>query len=123
MMQMRDWIAGLIGTLLLLFGILPLIGKITFLNDIKSGALVWIVLLFGLFLFYCSIVEITNSNIIGWVSFLVALGSILIVLFPLLSTIGVGPSWFGYELPRAIFSILFVIIGGFLMAATFAMEL
>ena len=123
MMQMRDWITGLIGTLLLVFGLLPLLGILSFLNDIPSKVLVWVVLFFGLFLLYCSIVEITNSNIIGWVSFFVAGILILTVLLPLLSTLGIGPSWFGYSLPRSMFNVIFIIQGAFLMAATFAMEL
>ena len=123
MMQARDWVVGLMGTLLVLFGILPLFGMLLFLNDITPKILVWAVLIFSLILVYCAIVEITNSNVLGWVSFLIAIGGVLLILLPILSSVGVGPSWFSYELPRGIFSVVFVIQGAFLMAATFAMEL
>ena len=124
MMQMRDWISGLVGALIFLLGLLPMIGRLTFLNDLPATLVIWIVAGAGLYLAVNSIIEITNSNIVGWWSFGVAGAVLIIGLFPLLHSFGIGPSWFEFSwLNRTIYNIIFVVEGVFLMIATFAMEL
>ena len=124
MMQMRDWISGLIGAIIFLLGLLPMLGKFTFLNNLPVSLLTWIVAGAGLYLAMNSIIEITNSNIIGWWSFGVAITVLVIGLFPLLHSFGIGPSWFQFNwLNRTAYNIIFVMEGVFLMIATFAMEL
>ncbi len=124
MMQMRDWISGLVGLVLFLFGLLPMLGYLTFLNDLPASLLIWIISAAGFYLAINSIIEITNSNIVGWWSFGVAIAVLLIGLFPLLHSFGIGPAWFQFNwLNRKAYSVIFIIEGIFLMIATFAMEL
>ena len=124
MMQMRDWISGIIGAVIFLLGLLPLIGKFEFLNNLPVSLLVWVVAGAGLYLAMNSLIEITNSNIVGWWSFIVAITVLVIGLLPLLHSFGIGPAWFEFKwLSRTAYNIIFVIEGFFLMIATFAMEL
>lgn len=124
MMQMRDWISGLVGSVIFLLGLLPLMGKFESLNNLPVSLLTWIVAGAGLYLAVNSIIEITNSNIVGWWSFAVAITVLVIGLFPLLHSFGIGAEWFAFNwLPRKGYSIIFIIEGVFLMIATFAMEL
>lgn len=124
MMQMRDWISGAVGAVIFLLGLLPMMGYLTFLNDLEPSILIWIIAGAGFYLAINSIIEITNSNIIGWWSFGVAIAVLLIGLFPLLHSFGIGPAWFEFNwLNRTAYNIIFIIEGVFLMIATFAMEL
>ena len=124
MMQMRDWLSGAFGLVIFLLGLLPIIGKFDFLNSLPVSLLTWIVAGAGFWLAYSSIVEITNSNVVGWWSFGVAITVLVIGLFPLLHTFGVGPEWFAFKwLGRTVYNIIFIVEGFFLMIATFAMEL
>ena len=124
MMQMRDWISGLTGAVIFLLGLLPLLGKFEFLNNLPVSLLTWIVAGAGLYLAVNSIIEITNSNIVGWWSFGVAIAVLVIGLLPLLHGFGIGPSWFEFNwLNRTAYNIIFIVEGVFLMIATFAMEL
>ena len=124
MMQMRDWISGLIGALIFLLGLMPVLGKFTFLNNLPVSLLTWIVAGAGFYLMINSIIEITNSNIVGWWSFVIAITVLIIGLLPLLHSFGIGPAWFEFKwLSRTSYNIIFIIEGFFLMIATFAMEL
>ncbi|MBI2653683.1 hypothetical protein HYX02_02615 [Candidatus Woesearchaeota archaeon] len=124
MMQARDWISGIVGTIIFLLGLMPLMGKFTFLNNLPVSLLTWIVAGAGFYLMVNSVVEITNSNIVGWWSFGVAVTVLIIGLFPLLHSFGIGPAWFQFKwLGRSVYNVVFVIEGIFLMIATFAMEL
>ena len=124
MMQMRDWISGAIGAVIFLLGFLPLWYKFAFFDNLPVSLLTWIVAGAGLYLAVNSIIEITNSNIIGWWSFGVAIAVLVIGLFPLLHSFGIGPSWFEFNwLNRSAYNIIFIVEGIFLMIATFAMEL
>ena len=124
MMQMRDWISGLVGAVVFLLGLLPMLGIFTFLNNLPATLLVWIVAIAGLYLAVNSLTEITNSNIVGWWSFGIAVAALIIGLFPALHSIGwLGP-WAEFKwLSRTAYNIIFIIEGLFLMVATFAMEL
>ena len=124
MMQMRDWISGFVGAGILLLGLLPMLGYLTFLNDLSATLLTWIVAIAGLYLAVNSIIEITNSNIVGWWSFGIAIAVLIVGLFPILHGFGIGLSWFDFSwLNRTAYNIIFIIEGAFLMIATFAMEL
>ena len=124
MMQARDWISGLLGLIIFSLGLLPLLGYFPFLNDLAPSLLAWIVAGAGFYLAINSIIEITNSNIVGWWSFGVAIAVLAIGIFPLLHSFGIGPAWFEFNwLNRKAYDVIFVIEGFFLMIATFAMEL
>ena len=75
----------------------------------------WIVVGAGFYLIIDSFIEITNSNIVGWVSF--AAASIITTL-GLLQALG-KILW----ISGTVFNVFFVILGFFLMIATFAMEM
>ena len=124
MMQMRDWISGLFGLIIFLLGLMPILGKFTFLNELPAVLLTWIVAGAGFYLMVNSLIEITNSNIVGWWSFIVAIVVLIIGLLPLLHSFHIGPSWFEFAwLSRTVYNIIFIVEGFFLMIATFAMEL
>ncbi|MBI2558661.1 hypothetical protein HYW20_05030 [Candidatus Woesearchaeota archaeon] len=121
---MRDWISGAVGAAIFLLGLLPMMGYLTFLNDLAPSILIWIVAGAGFYLAINSIIEITNSNIVGWWSFGVAIAVLIIGLFPVLHSFGIGPAWFEFNwLNRKAYDVIFIIEGVFLMIATFAMEL
>ena len=124
MMQARDWISGAVGLVILLLGLLPIIGKLTFLNDLPATLIIWIVAIGGLYLAVNSVIEITNSNVVGWWSFGIAVFILIVGLLPLLHSFGIGPSWFEFGwISRTVYNIIFIIEGLFLIIATFAMEL
>lgn len=124
MMQMRDWISGAVGLVIFLLGLLPIIGKFEFLNNLPASLVTWIVAGAGLYLAVNSIIEITNSNVVGWWSFGVAAAVLVIGLFPLLHTFGIGPAWFEFKwISKTVYDVIFILEGFFLMIATFAMEL
>ncbi len=123
-MQPRDWISGFVGAIVFLLGLMPLIGKFKFLNGLPVSLLTWIVAGAGLYLMVNSVIEITNSNIVGWWSFIIAIVVLVIGLLPLLHSFSVGPSWFEFKwLNRTAYNVIFILEGVFLMIATFAMEL
>ena len=125
MMQMRDWISGLVGAVVFLIGISAFWGRLDFLKNIFSDSvLLWIILVMGLYLAINSIIEITNSNILGWWSFGVAAACVLIAALQALHSLGIGPSFFGLGFINGIaYNIMLAVEGIFLMLATFAMEL
>ena len=122
MMQMRDWIIGLIGVIIGAIGLLSLIGILPF--ELSRNALVWVSAIAGFILLYASIIEITNSNIMGTVS-IIAAGIILIIsLLPALNSIGFLGDWASFSwIGEAVYKVILVIEGAFLAIATFAMEL
>ncbi|HLG23704.1 MAG TPA: hypothetical protein VI564_02110 [Candidatus Nanoarchaeia archaeon] len=115
MMQMRDWVSGAVGIVLFILGLSVFWGKLSFLKDlIPNTILRWVVLIAGLYLAWNSIVEITNSNVVGWFSFGVAAVSLIIGALP----------FFGMEVFSAlVYQLVLIAQGLFLMIATFAMEL
>ena len=117
MMQMRDWISGLAGVVVGLLGLLPFIGYGSFLVGLSPNVLRWVVVVAGIYLVWNSIIEVTNSNIVGWWSFGVAAISLIIGLLPSIP-------WFHFGVFSSTFyNIILIIEGAFLMIATFAMEL
>ena len=122
MMQMRDWIIGVIGLIVGALGLLSLLKILPF--GLSRGALVWIAAIAGIILAYAAIVEVTNSNIMGPIS-IIAAGVILIfALLPALNSMGILGSWaaFGWVGETA-YKLVLVVEGAFLAIATFAMEL
>lgn len=120
MMSMKDWISGLVGAIIFCLGLLPLlnsrgIGPSWFAFNLPVKLLSWIVVIGGFYLVIDSIIEITNSNIVGWFSFLIAA---IITILGILQVLG-KISW----ISGIVFNIIFIIVGFFLIVATFAMEL
>ena len=114
MMQLRDWIAGAIGAFIFLLGLLPLMGKFSFLDDLPATVVTWIVAIGALYLVYDAIVEITNSNIMGTVTIIIAGLALVISLFPVLHSLGIGPSWFEFGwIGRTVHNLIFMVEGIF----------
>ncbi len=122
MMQMRDWIIGVIGIIIGALGLLSLIGILPF--ELSKNALVWIAAVAGLILLYAAIIEITNSNVMGTISIIAAGVAIVVSLLPALNSIGFLGDWASFSwIGEAVYKVILVIEGIFLAIATFAMEL
>ncbi len=122
MMQLRDWVIGFIGLVIGALGLLSLINLLPF--ELSRNLMIWVVALSGIVLLYASIIEITNSNIMGTVSLIAAGVLLTISLLPLFNSFGWFSSWAEFKLlSDIIYKIALVIEGFFLMIATFAMEL
>ena len=122
MMQMRDWVIGLIGLIIGAVGLLSLLKILPF--EVSRSFLIWIAAIGSFILLYASIIEITNSNVMGTVS-VIAAGVFLIVSFlPLLNSFGVFGTWAEFKwIGESLYNIILVAEGLLLMIATFAMEL
>lgn len=135
MMETKDWVSFFIGILVTAAGALPLLhswgvlsNPIFQLNFLVPGVIKYLLAGLGLYLIINSIIEITNSNAIGWISGIVAVIVMAAGLLPLLAELGVLPPVFSLGFlsgPSAsfIYNILFVVEGIFLMIAAFAMEM
>lgn len=130
MIEAKDWISLLVGIVLTALGLLPL------LNKWGAGpswfALPWLPLQFAAFIvaiagFYLmieSVIEITNSNAIGWVSFMIATLLMATGILQVLARFSIGPEWFALPfIKETVYLIIFVVEGLFLMIAMFAMEI
>jgi len=120
MMEPKDWISGLAGFVILCLGLLPLlaargIGPSWFDFNLPVKLLSYVIVIGGFYLIINSFIEITNSNVIGWVSFLIAAVVTVLGVLQVLGKIG----W----ISGMVFNIIFIVIGLFLMIATFAMEM
>lgn len=120
MMEVKDWISGLVGAVILCLGLLPLlnsmgVGPAWFGFSLPVKLLSWVVVAGGFYLVIDSFIEITNSNVVGWLSFLIAA---IVTVLGLLQVLG-KISW----ISGIVFNIIFIIVGFFLMVATFAMEM
>ncbi|RMF07307.1 hypothetical protein D6764_00140 [Candidatus Woesearchaeota archaeon] len=134
MMEPKDWISGFTGLVVFAAGLLPLLAKFGVgpawfsLGFLSVGILKYLVAGFGFYLIINSMIEITNSNSIGWISAIVAVVVIIAGLLPTLASFGVGPAWFSLgflssETMLVVYQVLFLIEGLFLMIAAFAMEM
>ena len=120
MMEGKDWMSGLAGLLILALGLLPLlngrgVGPSWFALSLPVKLLSYVVVVGGFYLIINSFIEITNSNVIGWLSFFVAA---VITILGVLQVLG-KISW----ISGMVFNIVFIIMGLFLIIATFAMEM
>jgi hypothetical protein len=130
MLTAKDWLSFLIGAVVGALGLLPILNRINVgpgwfaLNFLPLTLFSYIVAAAGFYLMVESVIEITNSNAVGWISFLVASVVLTIGILPTLSRFGIGPAWFSFPwLSPLVYHILFVIEGLFLMVAMFAMEM
>ncbi len=128
-MQSRDWVSGLVGLVLFLLGLFPLLHSLGkgpewggfSLPIVLMG---WVVAIGGFYLIYNSFVEITNSNIVGWISLCVAAIICVLGVLHVLGSVGTLSGFLAVQwIPGIMFNIIFMVLGLFLMVATFAMEL
>lgn len=132
MMEKKDWLSLLIGLIVFLAGLFPLLRKLNvgpewFSLD-RLGPIAnifpYIVAGVGFYLMINSVIEITNSNSIGWISFLIAIIVLAMGMLQVLSHFDIGPSWFSLSFIKGtIYNVIFLVQGLFLMIAAFAMEL
>ena len=129
MMEPSDWIAGLVGAVVFCLGLFPLLGAIGkgpawFAFQLPVALLAWIVMIGGFYLIVNAIIEITNSNILGWITGVVAL---IITVTGVLSVLGKAGKITGFFamswISPIFYYVIFVILGIFLMIATFARKL
>jgi hypothetical protein len=132
MMEAKDFISGFVGFIVFLLGLIPILESFGVLQTgfsafLGSGAFVaaipFVLAILGFYLAIESVIELTNSNHIGYISFIIGGIIMLIGLLPALQAFGIGPGLFGFELPVTVYHIVFLIEGIFLMIAMFAMEL
>ena len=130
MLQAKDFASMFIGLVITLFGLLPLLSRLGVgpswfdLTGLVSTTIIsWILAVAALYLVFNSILEITNSNSVGWISIAIAFVILVLGVLPILASFGVGPGLFGLSLPGIIYNIVFIIEGLFLIIAGFAMEL
>jgi hypothetical protein len=128
MMQARDWISGLIGLIVFLLGLFPFLqvfgGAAWWPLNLPIAVMGWIAAIAGFYLIVNSFIEITNSNIVGWISLSVAGIVTLLGLLNVLGQLGVLSGFLAVGwIPAVVFNIIFMVLGVFLMIATVAMEL
>lgn len=130
--EAKDFLSGLVGLIVLLLGLLPVLEQFNIFNLGLSAALSsnaflaavpFVLAILGLYLAIESVIELTNSNHIGWLSFLIGVIVMIVGLLPALQNFGVGPGLFGLVVPTLVYHIIFIVEGLFLIIAMFAMEL
>jgi len=130
MMHPRDYVSFLVGAVIGALGALPLLSKLGTgpdwfaLEFLPVQLFAYIVAAIGFYLMVNSVIEITNSNSIGWISFMIAMLFLVIGIFQVLNKFSIGPGWFSLDfISHTIYYVIFVIEGLFLMIAMFAMEI
>ncbi|MBI5390798.1 hypothetical protein HZB02_04860 [Candidatus Woesearchaeota archaeon] len=133
MIETKDYLSLLAGFVLTALGLLPLLANLLPASVPSWFAFSWVptqifsylVAIFGFYLAVESIIEITNSNHIGWWSFLAAVIFFGLGLVQIMHNVGnIGPSWFSFSwIPAIAYYIIFIVEGLFLMIACFAMEM
>src|SRR3989338_2327631 len=129
MLDTKDYLSFFVGAILTVTGLLPLLEKFKMgpswfaLEFLPVQIFAYIVAVAGFYLMVNSVIEITNSNAIGWLSFLVAAIVMVLGVLQVLSNFKIGLSWFALSFIKdTVYYIIFTIEGVFLMIATFAIE-
>ncbi|KHO45718.1 MAG: hypothetical protein QS98_C0008G0022 [archaeon GW2011_AR3] len=130
MIDTKDWISFFVGLVLTVTGVLPLMNKFGIgpewfkLEILPVNIFSYIVAIAGFYLMVNSVIEITNSNAIGWISFLIAVLIMASGILQVLHKFAIGPTWFELTfISDLVYYIVFTVEGIFLMIATFAMNL
>lgn len=132
-MEAKDYLSGLVGLVVLAAGLIPILESMNVVNwgitaiihsSAFSSAIPYILAILGFYLAIESIIELTNSNHIGWLSFLIGVVIMATGLLPALQqSFGIGPGLFGLTLPPLVYNIIFIVEGLFLLIAMWSMEL
>ncbi|HII71260.1 TPA: hypothetical protein HA265_00720 [Candidatus Woesearchaeota archaeon] len=133
MIEFKDVLSFIVGLVLFVMGLFPVLAKFKIgptwfsLSFLPVTIFGWIVAVGALYLVVNSIIEITNSNPIGFVSTIIAFVCLTLGVLPLLRGFGIGPEFFSLGflggLGSMLFYIVFMIEGLFLMIAMVAMEM
>jgi hypothetical protein len=133
MMEAKDIISFIVGLLLFALGLLPLLNSFGIGPDwmamkfLPVTILAWIVAVGALYLVIDSVIEITNSSSVGFISILIAFVCLAVGILPILHGFGIGPSFFELSFLGAVgkylYNVIFMLEGLFLMIAMVAMEM
>ncbi len=129
MIETKDILSFIIGVILFAVGLLPVLAKGNIgpswfaLGFLPVQIFAYIIAIAGFYLIIESFIEITNSNAIGWWSFLIAGIFMIVGILQVLSNFSIGPSWFYFNIPILAYYVIFMVEGLFLMIAMFAMEI
>jgi hypothetical protein len=134
MMEAKDIISFIAGALLFALGILPLLqsfgigpGWFNVWGFLPVTIISWIVAVGALYLVIDSVIEITNSSAIGFISIIVAFICLLIGILPVLHNFGIGPEFFALgflgSFTKYLYNVVFMAEGLFLMLAMIFMEM
>lgn len=130
MLEAKDILSMVVGAVIMALGILPLLsalgvgpGWFNLHEFLPITIISWILAVGALYLVFDSMIEITNSNGIGWLSIIIAFVVLALGVLTILGGFGIGPGLFGLELPVMVYNVIFIIEGLFLLIAGFAMEM
>lgn len=134
MIEAKDVLSFIAGVLLFALGLLPLLQSFGIGPDwfnvwgfLPVTVLSWIVAVGALYLVIDSVIEITNSSSIGFISIIIAFVCLLIGVLPILHSFGIGPQFFALEFLGAfteyLYNVVFMVEGLFLMLAMIFMEM
>ena len=130
MMETKDIMSMFVGLIIAALGVLPLLNNFKigpswfdFSSFLSATIVTWVLAVAALYLVFNSIIEITNSNSIGWMSILVAFVVLAVGVLQILKGFSIGPGLFGITIPAIVYNIMFIAEGVFLMIAGFAMEM
>ncbi len=128
MITASEWMSGFVGAMIFCAGLFPLLNKMGkgpewWDFQLPVALLAWIAMIGGFYLVINSVVELTNNNIMGWISGLLA---VLITVTGVLSVLGKAgkvTGFFAMEwIPATVYSVIFILLGLFLMISTIAMK-
>jgi hypothetical protein len=133
MMEAKDFVSFIAGLLLFCGGLFPLLSKFGIgpdwfsLSFLPLAVFGWIIAVGALYLVINSVIEITNSSSIGFLSIIVAFVCLIIGVLPLLHSFGIGPDFFALTFLGAfsayLYNVIFMAEGMFLMLAMIFMEM
>ncbi|MFC1722714.1 hypothetical protein ACFL0V_01100 [Nanoarchaeota archaeon] len=133
MIEFKDVLSFIVGLVLFLLGMFPLLAKFKIgpawfsLSFLPVAIFSWIVAVGALYLVINSIIEITNSASIGFLSIIVAFVCLCVGILPILAKFNIGPAFFSLSflggLGDLFFYIVFIAEGIFLMLAMIFMEM
>ena len=118
LLNTKDIISLIVGIAMFALGVLQLAG-ITFNYNWFTLILPYLLAILGSYLIMESIIELSNSNMVGWTSFIVAILIMGVGIFNVTQRFGVA----GFVvIPAYVYHIIFILLGLFLVIAGFAME-
>jgi hypothetical protein len=134
MIETKDVISFIVGLLLFVLGLLPLLNSFgigpawfNLFTFLPVAVFSWIVAVGALYLVIDSVIEITNSASIGYLSIIIAFVCLAIGVLPILAAFGIGPAFFSLSFMGAfskyLYNIIFIAEGIFLMLAMIFMEM
>jgi hypothetical protein len=133
MIEAKDILSAVVGALLFALGLLPLLNSFGIgpawmaLKFLPVTIISWIVAVGALYLVIDSVIEITNSSAVGFISIIIAFICLAVGVLPILAGFGIGPAFFSLgflgAVSKYLYHVVFMLEGIFLMIAMVAMEM